>query len=351
MELKETAAQAADLVTSRQAGVVRYAVAPLIGEPVHGIAQAAGGDADPLAPVDWMCSGKQVLAYAALRALAAEGLSCDDDLRPFVSATDRCPAITLREILTYRSGLVLGDRHGYTTCVTAPVMSRHTYWNPAINGEYSHAGWELLPELVCNLTGQDFGDYVVNHVLAERFGAPGAVVREGVAETYVDPAWIADGKIEKVLVSAELATSLSGSLDVLVRFYRGVAGELAGAADGPAAALVSANPGPDYFRRGISKWLTWALGAPLRLQDQGLDSIVPADGFGSIGSVLTVTPRGLRYAWVCAAGAIPSLGLAFAVAMDRLSGAPDPRYVRMAEALMRDVRAARSRMGDSARPS
>lgn len=77
---------------------------------------------------------------------------------------------------------------------------------------------------------------------------------------------------------------------------------------------------------------------PHLLHDQGFEWTVPADGFGAQGAVLTLAEDGLRYAWVCVAGAVPSMDCAFAVAMDGLVPVPDERYLSMTAALLADAR-------------
>ncbi|MGW3195423.1 ATP-binding cassette domain-containing protein [Streptomyces sp. NPDC001118] len=77
---------------------------------------------------------------------------------------------------------------------------------------------------------------------------------------------------------------------------------------------------------------------PHLLHDQGFEWTVPADGFGVQGAVLTLAEDGLRYAWVCVAGAVPSMDCAFAVAMDGLVPVPDERYLSMTAALLADAR-------------
>ncbi|WP_369366462.1 AMP-binding protein [Streptomyces sp. CG4] len=79
---------------------------------------------------------------------------------------------------------------------------------------------------------------------------------------------------------------------------------------------------------------------PHLLHDQGFEWTVPADGFGAQGAVLTLAEDGLRYAWVCVAGAVPSMDCAFAVAMDGLVPVPDERYLSMTAALLADARPA-----------
>lgn len=105
----------------------------------------------------------------------------------------------------------------------------------------------------------------------------------------------------------------------------------------PKRELTEANSRPDYFRSGVNSTLRWAPGFPHHLSDQGLENVTPADGFGSQASVLTWTARGLQYAWVVVAGALPSLSGAFAVAMNGLRPAPDERSRRMVVALVADI--------------
>jgi CubicO group peptidase (beta-lactamase class C family) len=336
--LTETAAEAARIVADGQASVVRYAAVPASLQGLHGVAQV-GREADPMAPVDWMCAGKPVISYSALLALRSGGMSCDDDIRPVIPVTPQCPAMTLREVLTYRSGLVRGHRAGYLDCVVDPRLARPAGWDPAADAEYWNAGWEVLPALVRTLTGHEFEHYVASALLEGRFAAPGAFAREGMADTYLDRSWISNPDIRKVFLPTDLATSLAGPLATLCRFYQGILRELDGGAPGMARTLISSNLGPDFFSRGVSTKRRWALGFPHLLHDQGFERIVPPDGFGSQGSVLTLTSRGLQYAWVCVTGAIPSLRFAYTVAMDGLRPVPDARYLHMVAALMRDARA------------
>jgi len=338
MKLTETAVRAARLVAAGQAGVVRYAAtrgrAGAEAQLAAGVYPEKGFD--PSAPVDWLCAGKPVIAYTALRATRSARRSCDDDLRPLISAAPRCPGITLREILTYRSGLVRGDRDGHVRCVTDPPLSRPQGWDPAVDANYWNAGWELIPALVQNAADCDFEDYLTAQAFGEHLAASGAFLRRGVH----DPLKIDNPDIRKVFLPDDLATSLCGPLAALCRFYRRILEELESRPGSEATDLTSSNPGPDFFRHGVSAKLRWSLGFPYLLGAQGFEFSVPSDGFGSQGAVLALTPRGLQYAWVCVAGAVPSLGFTFAVAMDKLRPVPDRRYLEVVEALMRDARQA-----------
>jgi hypothetical protein len=190
---------------------------------------------------------------------------------------------------------------------------------------------------VRSLTGQDFAQYVTQTVALGKFYAEGVVLQRKISPSYFDPEWINNKNIVQVLGPRDSVSGLVGPLDGLCRFYRGILDQLATAEDDLAATLTSANPGPDFFGRGISVKQQWALGSPRYLSDQGFRSVVPADAFGAQGAVLTLTSRGPRYAAVCVAGALPTCNSSFAVTIDGLSPSPDPRYRLIVEALVRDL--------------
>lgn len=337
--LPQTAAEAARLVAEEEAGTVRYAAAQ--GAK---LASDAAGHAGTVAsgPVDWMCAGKPVIAYAVLLAMMSAGWSCDDDIRPLIVATPQCPKLTMREVLTYRSGLNRRATDEYVHCTTEPDLARPPNWNPSIDAAYWTAGWEIIPGLIATLTGQDFETYVTRTVLRERFNATGVSLRREVPRYFGDPAWKRNPDVTRVFPADEVVSGLRGPLDALCNFYRGVCSEIAEHAEGPAELLLSSNQGPDFGKLGISTRRRWALGFPSftkRIKD-----CVPDDAFGTNGGVLILEPDGPTWATVCLAGALPGYDSSFAVAMDGLlCQTKDPRYGRLVAALVNDLEDAAER--------
>jgi hypothetical protein len=330
---------ARELIDSGGTTEVRFAVASAADGDVQDRIVSAEGSRVANAPVDWLCAGKPALAHAAVHALCAAGLSIDDDLRPLVAATDAWRPVTLREILTYRSGFTAATGRTRTRCVEEPPLARPADWDPLTDARYWNAGWELLPSVVANATGLDFATYLSEVVMRGHFGAGAVAVHRGAGRGYHDRDFIADPQIRGVFIERGLATAAVGPLGDLARFLLGVAVDVD--ADGPwgeaARLLISANPGPDFFATGVSDRLRWALGFPHRLIDQGFERIAAPDAFGAQGAVLAHVGRRLRYAWVVVSGAFPSLGAACAVAMTGLRPVPDDRYRRMVGALLEDL--------------
>lgn len=338
LPLVRTWCAARDLVEAGKSTSVRFAVCHGEGEPVVGSVGARPAES----PVGWLCGGKPVLAYAALRAAEASGVSADDDLRDHVPSAPDCPPITLREVLTYRSGLVRTTEAGSVPCFTDPQLSRERDWSSSVDAEYWSAGWDLLPVLTEKLTGMPYERFLRDEVLVPEFGMARTAVRRDLAAEHASAHRGSSEGIRRVMSSDELATSLGGPLGDLARFYRGVAAAKAADPDGRSAAsiLTSDNPGPQFFGRGISPHLRWSLGFPALLIAQGFEHIVDAKAFGAMGAALTLTQEGLRYAWVTAAGALPAVHGAFAVAMHGLRPVPDARYLQVVQAVQADLRRA-----------
>lgn len=332
MELSTAHRVAAELVAADETRVVRFAAALDGAAPVSGVVSARPGPGAE-DPVHWLCAGKPVLAYATLCALASAGHDADTDLRPFLAATPDCPPITAREVFTYRSGLVRDRRPGNLEVVADPVLTRPPGWDPAVDAEYWNAGWEVVPGVVSALTGTDFEAYLLKDFLGGGLGLTAPSRHPGLIDVYRDPEAVRNPEIRRVFGPEDLATSLGGPLSDLCRFYQAVLAD-----DGaPARELTSANPGPRWFAPGVSDTLRWAMGFPHGLCDQGFEHLVGPGPFGAQGAVLTLTPTGLRYAWVVVAGALPERRGCFAVAMEALRPVPDARYLRMAEALLADL--------------
>lgn len=323
------------LVEAGDSASVRFAVCHREGEPVIGSVGARPAES----PVGWLCGGKPVLAYAALRAAEVSGVGVDDDLRGHVPTAPDCPPITLREVLTYRSGLVRTTEAGTLPCFTDPPLSRARDWNSSVDAEYWSAGWDLLPVLTAKLTGVPYERFLRDEVLVPEFGMVTTAVRRDLAAEHVLAHRGSGEGIRRVMSSDEFATSLGGPLSDLARFYRGVAAAKADDLDGRSAAsiLTSDNPGPRFFGRGISPHLRWALGFPALLIAQGFERIADAEAFGAMGAALTLTPEGLRYAWVTVAGALPTVHGTFAVSIQGVRQVPDARYLLMVRAVQADL--------------
>ncbi|MCA2211354.1 serine hydrolase domain-containing protein [Jidongwangia harbinensis] len=346
MRLGHAATAAAALVADGATDGICYAAAAGSGPPAFAVvgaplalsepAVAANSGTEP--SVDWLCAGKSVLAYVAVRAVLSGGLGADDDLRPLLATAAGCPPVTLRQLLTYRSGLVRSAGAGHLPCTTDPPLFRPRDWNPEVDAEYTNAGWDLLPGLVRRLTGLPFTVFAFEDVLGA-MGVRGLWLRPGLNPRYADPAVWRNPGIRRVMSASDFATALAGPPTQLAHFYRTVLADRAGDGPGQLAAqlLTSVNPGPDFFRRGISATLRWSMGYPARLHDQGFERFAPDGSFGAQGSVLTLTTDGLRYAWTMVAGALPTAGGAFAVTMNGFRPVPDERYRTMAEALVRDL--------------
>src|SRR5262245_55085046 len=102
MRLDRAAEAAARLVAAGHTDSVCYAAAveaqpagyTVVGAPLT-MAEPGSGPGEPT--VDWLCAGKAVVAYAAVRAVLDSGHGVDEDLRPLLPATAQCPPITLRQ--------------------------------------------------------------------------------------------------------------------------------------------------------------------------------------------------------------------------------------------------------------
>lgn len=335
LPLSRTRAVARGLVEAGRSSSVRVAASSADADPVAAVVGEGAADH----PIGWLCGGKPLLAYGALRAAAVGGVGVDDDLRGHIPTAAGCPRITLREILTFRSGLTRNADPCDVLCFTEPRLSRPRHWDPAVDAEYWNAGWDVIPVLTTMLTGLSHEKFLLREVLEPEFGIVGTGVRLDLAFEHILSNRDPGHGIRRVMASDELATSLGGPLTDLCRFYRGVASTIASDVNGKslASVLTSDNPGPQHFQRGVSPDLSWSLGFPARMAAQGFERVVDSSAFGSMGSVLTWTARGLQYAWVTVAGALPSLRATIAVAMQGLRPVPDDRYIQVVEALLADL--------------
>jgi Beta-lactamase len=173
-------------------------------------------------PLDWMCASKPIIAYAALRVLVDAGRGVDTDLRPFLCTAPSCPPITLRHMLTYRSGLRRPTSGAHLACILDPPLGRAPEWNPETDAEYWNAGWELIPKLVHRLTGRDFGNYLIDDLLKAEFDVSGVCLTKGMSTVYRDRDAVRNDEIRRVFPPNDLATSLRGSLSEHCRLLAGL---------------------------------------------------------------------------------------------------------------------------------
>lgn len=130
-----------------------------------------------------ICSISKLFTSVALLQLRDQGLL---DLRDPVSnhlawftlqqAFDESPPITIEGILTHSAGLPRESKHPYWTGpdypfptkdeVIAKVSEQETWFAPHTKFQYSNLGLSLAGYIVEEVSGQDYHDYVREHILA-----------------------------------------------------------------------------------------------------------------------------------------------------------------------------------------
>ena len=119
---------------------------------------------------------KQFTALAALT-LADQGrVSLDDDIRQHLPGLrDYGTPIRIQDLLQHTSGLrdygVLADLSGREVATPSEFLSlmagqRSLNFTPGTQHEYSHSDYLVLAAIIERVTGQPFGDYLEQHILA-----------------------------------------------------------------------------------------------------------------------------------------------------------------------------------------
>lgn len=130
--------------------------------------------------------------------------------------------ITLRHVLTYRSGLRRPTSGAHLACILDPPLGRAPEWNPETDAEYWNAGWELIPKLVHRLTGRDFGNCLIDDLLKAEFDVSGVCLTKGMSTVYRDRDAVRNDELRRVFPPDDLATSLRGSLSEHCRLLAGL---------------------------------------------------------------------------------------------------------------------------------
>ena len=176
-----------------------------------------GGEITPRTLFHMASITKPFVATSIVQLLEQEKLSLDDPIvehLPYFKMNDeRYATLTIRRFLTHSSGMPdVEDYHwndpeydeGALERYVRSLTNRELLFEPGKNFSYSNLAFEVLGDLIANVSGQSFADYVKEHILL-----PLGMNDSSILIQDVDPILLANGHIQgdngEVLVSEHYA--------------------------------------------------------------------------------------------------------------------------------------------------